>query len=66
MSRAAARRAFTVEDLVAQTAGVESRKDVGVIDEIPGAYKSVEDVIRLQADLVEVVANIKQVLCVKG
>jgi len=66
MSRAAAKRTFTVDDLVAQTAGVESRKDAGVVDEIPGAYKSIEDVIRRQADLVEVVANIKQVLCVKG
>jgi tRNA-splicing ligase RtcB (3'-phosphate/5'-hydroxy nucleic acid ligase) len=66
MSRAAAKRAFTVDDLVTQTAGVQSRKDAGVVDEIPGAYKSIEDVIRQQADLVEVVANIKQVLCVKG
>ena len=40
-----------------QTEGVECRKDAGVIDEIPGAYKSIEQVIRRQADLVEVVAN---------
>jgi tRNA-splicing ligase RtcB len=66
ISRAAAKRTFTVDDLIAQTVGVESRKDAGVVDEIPGAYKSLEDVIRRQADLVEVVANIKQVLCVKG
>jgi len=66
MSRAAAKRAFTVDDLIAQTVGVESRKDAGVVDEIPGAYKSIEDVIRRQADLVEVLATIKQVLCVKG
>jgi tRNA-splicing ligase RtcB len=66
MSRSAAKRAFTVDDLQAQTVGVESRKDAGVIDEIPGAYKSIEDVIARQDDLVEVVARIKQVLCVKG
>lgn len=66
MSRSAAKRMFTVEDLAEQTAGVESRKDAGVIDEIPGSYKDIEDVLRRQDDLVEVVARIKQVLCVKG
>jgi tRNA-splicing ligase RtcB len=66
MSRAKARKTFTREDLVAQTAGVECRKDEAVIDEIPGAYKPIEDVIGNQSDLVEVVAELKQVLCVKG
>jgi len=66
MSRSAAKRTFTVEDLAAQTAGVECRKDAGVVDEIPGAYKDVGEVIARQADLVEVVAHLKQVLCVKG
>ena len=50
----------------AQTAGVECRKDAGVVDEIPGAYKDIEQVIEAQADLVEVVAHLKQVVCVKG
>jgi tRNA-splicing ligase RtcB len=66
MSRGAAKRAFTREDLARQTAGVECRKDSGVLDEIPGAYKSIEAVMKHQADLVEVVAEIKQVVCVKG
>jgi tRNA-splicing ligase RtcB len=66
MSRGEARRRFTTEDLEAQTAGVECRKDAGVVDEIPGAYKDVGEVIEKSADLVEVVARIKQVLCVKG
>jgi tRNA-splicing ligase RtcB len=55
-----------VDDLVAQTTGVESRKDAGVIDEIPAAYKDIDSVIAAQSDLVEVVAHLKQVICVKG
>lgn len=66
MSRKEAGRRFTVEDLKQQTAGVECRKDAGVIDEIPGAYKSIDQVMDNQSDLVEVVAVLKQVLCVKG
>jgi tRNA-splicing ligase RtcB (3'-phosphate/5'-hydroxy nucleic acid ligase) len=66
LSRGAAKRNFTKEDLELQTAGVECRKDLGVLDEIPGAYKSIETVMKNQEDLVEVVAEIKQVVCVKG
>jgi tRNA-splicing ligase RtcB (3'-phosphate/5'-hydroxy nucleic acid ligase) len=66
MSRSAAKRQFTVADLVAQTEGVESRKDAGVIDEIPAAYKDIDAVIAAQSDLVDVVATLRQVLCVKG
>ena len=66
MSRGAARRAFTKEDLAAQTEGVECRKDAGVIDEIPSAYKPIGEVIENSSDLVEVVARLKQVVCVKG
>ncbi|WP_406088975.1 RtcB family protein [Kitasatospora purpeofusca] len=66
MSRSAAKKRFTTSDLVEQTAGVECRKDAGVVDEIPGAYKSIEKVIEQQRDLVEVVAHLKQVVCVKG
>lgn len=66
MSRTKARKTFTVEDLVAQTAGVECRKDVGVVDEIPGAYKSLETVMEAQTDLVEVVARLQTLMCVKG
>ncbi|MGW5387029.1 RtcB family protein [Nocardia sp. NPDC003963] len=66
MSRNAAKRQFSVADLIAQTEGVESRKDAGVVDEIPAAYKNIDDVIDAQRDLVDVVATLRQVLCVKG
>ena len=66
MSRTKAKKAFSTEDLATQTAGVECRKDAGVLDEIPGAYKDIDAVLAQQADLVEVVAHLKQVLCVKG
>jgi len=66
MSRGAARRAFTKEDLAAQTEGVECRKDAGVIDEIPSAYKPIGEIIENSSDLVEVVSRLKQVVCVKG
>ncbi|MBF6331578.1 RtcB family protein [Nocardia transvalensis] len=66
MSRNAAKRQFSVADLIAQTEGVESRKDAGVIDEIPAAYKDIDEVIAAQQDLVEVVTTLRQVLCVKG
>jgi tRNA-splicing ligase RtcB len=66
MSRTEAKRRFSLTDLIAQTEGVECRKDEAVIDEIPGAYKSIDQVMENQRDLVEVVHTIKQVLCVKG
>ncbi|MGA6174776.1 RtcB family protein [Streptomyces sp. NPDC012600] len=66
MSRNAAKRRFSTKDLEEQTQGVECRKDSGVVDEIPGAYKPIEQVIDQQRDLVEVVAKLKQVVCVKG
>lgn len=66
MSRTAAKKKFTCEDLERQTQGVECRKDAGVIDEIPSAYKNIDEVMRNQNDLVEVVAQLKQVVCVKG
>ena len=66
MSRNAAQKCFKVEDLVNQTQGVICRKDRGVIDEIPGAYKDIDEVMANQSDLVEVVHTLKQVLCVKG
>lgn len=66
MSRNAARKAFTEADLVEQTRGVECRKDAAVVDEIPGAYKDIAAVMAQQTELVEVVAHLKQVVCVKG
>lgn len=66
MSRKEANRRYDVNDLAEQTRGVECRKDAGVVDEIPGAYKPIEEVMANQSDLVEVVAELRQVLCVKG
>jgi tRNA-splicing ligase RtcB (3'-phosphate/5'-hydroxy nucleic acid ligase) len=66
LSRNKAKNVYTLDDLIKQTEGVECRKDEDVLDEIPGAYKSIEQVIENQSDLVEVVATIKQVVCVKG
>ena len=66
MSRTRARKTFTADDLVAQTAGVECRKDLGVVDEIPAAYKDLESVIAAQTDLVSVEARLTTLLCVKG
>jgi tRNA-splicing ligase RtcB len=66
MSRTQARKAFTQKDLARQTEGVECRKDNGIIDEAPKAYKDIRRVMEQQADLVEIVAELKQVVCVKG
>jgi tRNA-splicing ligase RtcB len=66
MSRTEARRRFSLADLRAQTEGVECRKDHGVIDEAPKAYKNIDRVMAQQEDLVEVVAELKQIICVKG
>lgn len=66
MSRSEAKRTFTVSDLETQTAGIECRKDAGAVDEIPGAYKDIDEVMENQKDLVEVLHTLKQVLCIKG
>ena len=66
MSRAAAKKTFTLADHATATAGVECRKDEGVLDETPGAYKAIDDVMAAQEDLVEIVHTLRQVLCVKG
>ncbi len=66
MSRAEAKRRFTLEDHEAATSGIECRKDGGVIDETPGAYKDIDAVMAAQADLVEIVHTLRQVVCVKG
>jgi tRNA-splicing ligase RtcB len=66
MSRTEAKRRYSVDDQVRATEGVECRKDAGVIDEIPMAYKDIDAVMQAQSDLVEVVHTLKQVVCVKG
>ena len=66
MSRTQAKKTFTLHDHSKATQGVECRKDAGVIDETPLAYKDIDDVMAAQSDLVEIVHRLKQVLCVKG
>jgi tRNA-splicing ligase RtcB len=66
MSRGAAKKRFSLAELREQTAGVECRKDHGVLDEIPAAYKRIDKVMAEQRDLVEILAELKQVLCIKG
>lgn len=66
MSRTEAKRRISLADHIEATAGIECRKDEAVIDESPKAYKNIDDVMRSQADLVEIVAELRQVLCVKG
>ena len=66
MSRTAALRSITLEDHAEATKGVECRKDAGVLDESPAAYKDIDAVMAAQQDLVEIVHTLKQVVCVKG
>ena len=66
MSRSKAKRLYTKQDLEAQTEGVECRIDKSVIDEIPAAYKDIDQVMANQTDLVDVVHTLKQVVCIKG
>ncbi len=66
MSRTQAKKRFTLDDQISATEGVECRKDIDVIDEIPMAYKDIDAVMLAQSDLVEVVYTLKQVVCVKG
>lgn len=66
MSRNVAKRQFDEDDLLIQTRGVECRKDKGVVDEIPRAYKDIDQVMNHQSDLVKVVHTLKQIVCVKG
>jgi tRNA-splicing ligase RtcB len=66
MSRGEAKRRFTRQDLEESTKGVVCRKDTGVLDEIKHSYKNIEKVMAQQTDLVEVVAELRSVLCVKG
>jgi tRNA-splicing ligase RtcB len=66
MSRTEARRKFNESDLQLQTVGVECRKDRAVIDEIPSAYKDIDEVMKNQEDLVEPIFQLKQILCIKG
>jgi tRNA-splicing ligase RtcB len=66
MGRKEAERRFTVDDLIAQTKDVECRKDAGVLDELPSAYKDVDAVMAAQSELVDIVHEFRQVVCIKG
>jgi len=66
MSRGEAKRRFSVEDHAKATEGIECKKDASVIDETPMAYKDIDKVMEAQSDLVEVVHQLRQVVCVKG
>lgn len=66
MSRIKARSTFTIQDLERETLGIECRKDEAIIDEIPSAYKNIDEVMNNQSDLVEIIYTLKQLICVKG
>ena len=66
MSRTKAKKMFNTRDMEEQTMGIECRKDKGVIDEIPGAYKDIDTVMENQSDLVEIIHTLKQIVCIKG
>jgi tRNA-splicing ligase RtcB len=66
MSRKKAKATFTLDDHIKATEGVECRKDEDVIDETPGAYKDIDAVMAAQADLVDIVHELRQIICVKG
>lgn len=66
MSRNQAKQLVSLEEHAIATAGVECRKDSGVLDETPAAYKSIDAVMAAQSDLVEIVHTLKQVVCIKG
>ncbi|HEX6591422.1 MAG TPA: RtcB family protein [Moraxellaceae bacterium] len=66
MSRMEAKRRYSTQDMVEQTQGIECRKDSGVVDEIPAAYKDIDTVMENQSDLVEVVHTLRQIVCIKG
>jgi tRNA-splicing ligase RtcB len=66
MSRTQAKKLITLDDHIKATAHVECRKDADVVDESPAAYKPIDAVMAAQADLVEIVHTLRQVVCVKG
>lgn len=66
MSRGKAKELISLEEHEAALAGIECRKDEGVLDESPAAYKEIDTVIKAQEDLVEIVHTLKQVMCIKG
>lgn len=66
MSRTQAKRQFTTADVISQTKGIECRKDKGIIDEVPAAYKDIDVVMENQSDLIDVVHTLRQIVCIKG
>lgn len=66
LSRSAARKQFTVADLRAAMGDIEYRDTDAFIDEIPAAYKDVEQVMADAADLVDIRYRLRQIVNVKG
>ena len=66
MSRGKAKKVVTAEMFEEQTKGILCRKDAGVYDEAPMAYKPIDQVMYNANGLVEVVAELRQILCIKG
>lgn len=65
-SRAKARQNFTMEDFDIAMKGIEHRRTDILLDEIPGAYKDIDEVMENAKELVKVEAILKQILNVKG
>lgn len=65
-SRSAARRAFTRDDLREAMAGIEYRDTDAFVDEIPAAYKPIDQIMADAADLVEIRHTLRQLVNVKG
>lgn len=66
LSRSAARKQFTVKDLRVAMGDIEYRDTDAFIDEIPAAYKDVEQVMADAADLVDIRYRLRQIVNVKG
>ena len=66
MSRSKAKKTFTTDDIKEQLAGIECRRDRGILDELPAAYKDVEQVMRYQEDLVRPIVTLQEILSIKG
>jgi tRNA-splicing ligase RtcB (3'-phosphate/5'-hydroxy nucleic acid ligase) len=65
-SRSKAKEKFTLEDMDKAMAGIEFRRDQAFIDEIPGAYKDIDEVMENAKELVKVEHVLKQIINCKG
>jgi tRNA-splicing ligase RtcB (3'-phosphate/5'-hydroxy nucleic acid ligase) len=65
-SRNQAKKLFTEEDLAKRMEGIEYRHGPEFIDEIPDAYKDIDQIMEDSKDMVEVITTLRQLLNVKG